>query len=71
MSSIKHVGLNCGMTLSFVLEMNKGLLVSTGYTHTEFENHLSCSNLVQGSECRRVVDPVGLISVPSRLTASR
>lgn len=30
------------MTLSFVLEMNKGLRVSTGYTHAEFENHLSC-----------------------------
>lgn len=33
--------------------------MSPGYTHAEFENHLSCLDLIQESECRRDADPVG------------
>lgn len=50
--------LNCGMTPSSALEVDKGLDVSTGYACAGCKDHLSCPLIIKKHECRREAGPV-------------
>ena len=50
--NLQGVGLNCGVTLSSVLEVSKGLNVSIGYACASSKDHLSCPKFVKEPELR-------------------
>lgn len=55
---MQDILLNCGMTPSSALQVDKGLDVSTGYACAGCKDHLSCPLIIKECECRREAGPV-------------